>query len=182
MEDTAQPQVQPHFAEATVGVQQEKELVKWTAAERPYKPLDRQMFVTGVVVAILEGVIMLLAGEFMAVLVLAAVIFAYYVWSTVPPQQVEYIITTRGIRTNGQLYTWAEMTRWWMGEKWGSKLLTVDLSAGKQGLRRLHLVLGTEEAAVKTVMEKYVLMEKPVETAMDRAGRWLAEKFPFEAK
>ena len=53
------------------------------------------MFVTGVVVAILVGVIMLLAGEFMAILVLAAVIFAYYVWSTVLPQQVEHRITTR---------------------------------------------------------------------------------------
>ncbi|KKU27527.1 MAG: hypothetical protein UX80_C0031G0010 [Candidatus Amesbacteria bacterium GW2011_GWA2_47_11b] len=167
--DPAQPQIE-----------QERELVKWIAAERPYKPLDRQMFVTGVVVAILVGVIMLLAGEFMAVLVLAAVIFAYYVWSTVSPQQVEYVITTRGIRMSGRLYTWVEMTRWWMGEKWGSRLLTVETPTSWP--KRLHLVLGAEEEAVKGVMEKYVLMEKPVETSMDRAGKWLAEKFPLQAR
>ena len=167
--DPAQPQIE-----------QERELVKWMAAERPYKPLDRQMFVTGVVVAALVGVIMLLAGEFMAVLVLAAVIFAYYVWSTVPPQQVEYVITTRGIRMSGQLYAWAEMTRWWMGEKWGSRLLTVETPASWP--KRLHLVLGSEEETVKSVMEKYVLMERPAETAMDRAGKWLSEKFPLQAR
>ena len=171
MDDTAQTQVQ-----------QERELVKWMAMERPYKPLDRQMFVTGVVVAILVGVIMLLAGEFMAILVLAAVIFAYYVWSTVPPQQVEYKITTRGIRTSGQLYSWGEMVRWWVEEKWGSKLLVVDLPAGRQELLRLHLVLGVEEAAVRDVMEKYLLMEKPAETGMDKVGRWIGEKFPLQAK
>jgi len=166
--------------EETAQVEQERELVKWTAAERPYRPLDRQIFVTGVVVAILVGVIMLLAGEFMAILVLAAVIFAYYVWSTVPPQQVEYLITTRGIRMSGQLYAWTEMTRWWMGEKWGSKLLTVETPVSWP--KRLHLVLGAEEEAVKGVMEKYVLMEKPVETTMDKAGKWLMEKFPLQAK
>ncbi len=163
-------------------VEQERELVKWMVAERPYKPLDRQMFVTGVVVAILVGVIMLLAGEFMAILVLAAVIFAYYVWSTVPPQQVEHIITTRGIRTSGQLYSWGEMARWWVEEKWGSKLLVVDLPAGRQELLRLHLVLGPEEMAVKEVMEKYLLMEKPTEMGMDKVGRWIGEKFPLQAK
>ena len=77
---------------------------------------------------------------------------------------------------------WAEMVRWWIGEKWGSRLLTVDLPAGRQGLRRLHLVLGAEEEAVKGVMEKYVLMEKPAETSMDKAGKWLTEKFPLQAR
>ncbi len=167
--DPAQPQIE-----------QERELVKWMAAERPYKPLDRQIFVTGMVVAILVGVIMLLAGEFMAILVLAAVIFAYYVWSTVPPQQAEHIITTRGIRTNARLYTWEEMTRWWVEEKWGSKLLMVETPASWP--IRLHLVLGAEEAAVREVMEKYVLMEKPMETGMDKMGRWIGEKFPLQAR
>lgn len=169
MEETAQTQVQ-----------QEKELVKWMAAERPYKPLDRQMFVTGVVVAILVGVIMLLAGEFMAILVLAAVIFAYYVWSTVPPQQVEYKITTRGIRTSGQLYSWGEMARWWVEEKWGSKLLVVETPVSWP--KQLHLVLGEEETVVREVMGKYLLMEKPAETGMEKMGRWVGEKFPLQAK
>ena len=178
--ESAQPQIEPASAEGYGEVRQERELVKWMAAERPYKPLDKQMFVTGVVVAILVGVIMLLAGEFMAVLVLAAVIFAYYVWSTVSPQQVEYVITTRGIRTSGRLYSWGEMTRWWIEEKWRSRLLTVETPASWP--KRLHLVLGAEEPAVKEAMEKYVLMETPAETAMDRAGKWLAEKFPLQAK
>ena len=136
-------------------VQQEKGISEVVAMERPYKPLDRQMFVTGVVVAILVGVIMLLAGEFMAILVLAAVIFAYYVWSTVLPQQVEHRITTRGIRTSGQLYSWGR----WPGGGWrkngGSKLLVVETPVSWP--KQLHLVLGAEEAVVRGVMEKILV-------------------------
>ena len=83
------------------------------------------MFVTGVVVAILVGVIMLLAGEFMAILVLAAVIFAYYVWSTVLPQQVEHRITTREFGQAGNCIP-GEMARWWWRKNGGSKLLVVE--------------------------------------------------------
>jgi len=38
------------------------------------------------------------------------------------------------------------------------------------------------ENQIKEAMGKYVLMEKPAETTMDRAGKWLTEKFPLEAK
>lgn len=178
--DPTQPQIEPASAEGFGEVKQERELVKWTAAERPYKPLDRQIFVTGVVVAILVGVIMLLAGEFMAILVLAAVIFAYYVWSTVPPQQTENTITTRGIRTNARLYAWGEMTRWWVEEKLGSRLLVIEMPASWP--TRMHLILGAEEMAVKEAMGKYVLMEKPAETGMDAVGRWIGEKFPLQTR
>ena len=48
--------------------------------------------------------------------------------------------------------------------------------------KQLHLVLGAEEAVVRGVMEKYLLMEKPTETGMDKVGRWIGEKFPLQAK
>ena len=161
-------------------VEQEKELVKWTAASRPFKPLSRQIFTTAVAIAILVGVILIFAGEWVLIMVMAAAIFAYYAWSTVPPEESEYVITTRGLRVHGQLYRWEELSRWWMEDKWGYKLMVVDTPLSFP--RRLHVVLGTaSEAKVKEVMEKYVLMERPEPTAMDRAGKWVAEKFPLEA-
>lgn len=167
--ETAQPQIE-----------QERELVVWKAMERPFKARDRQFFTTAMVIAMLVGVILLFAREWMLVATLAAGVFAYYVWSTVPPQEVEYKITSRGVRMHNQLYTWAEMARWWVEEKWGYKLLAVDVPASFP--KRLYLVMTDNESQVKEAMGKYVLMEKPAETSMDRAGKWLTEKFPLEAR
>ena len=161
-------------------MEQEKELVVWKAMERPFKARDRQFFTTAMVIAALVGVILLFAREWMLVVTLVAGIFAYYVWSTVPPQEVEYKITSRGVKMHGRLYTWEEMARWWIEEKWGHKLLAVDTPASFP--KRLYLVLADNQSQVEEAMGKYVLMESPAETSMDRAGKWLSEKFPLEAR
>lgn len=162
-------------------VQQEKELVKWVAQSRPFKPLSRQLFTTAVAICVLVAIIMAFAGEWVLIAVMAAGIFAYYMWSTVPPEEMEHALTTRGLRMHSQLYSWGEMDRWWIEEKWGHKLLSIDVPASWP--RRLHLVIKSEdEGKVKEVIEKYVMMEKPVETAIDRMGKWMADKFPLEAK
>jgi hypothetical protein len=161
--------------------QPERELLKWSAVSRPYKPLDRQLFATGVIIAVLVSIISALAGEWMLIAVIVAMIFAYYMWSTVPPESTEYVITTRGMRIHGQLYLWQELTRWWIEDKWGHKMLLVD--APLSFPKRIHLVLGEIDAQkLEEIMGKYLLMEKPLETSMDKAGRWLADKFPLSTR
>lgn len=162
-------------------VSQEKELVKWVASSRPFRPLSRQLFSTGVAVCVLVAIIMAFAGEWVLIAVMVAGIFAYYMWSTVVPEEVEYRLTNRGLRAHGQLYSWAEMARWWSDEKWGYKLLVVDTPLTWP--KRLHLVVKTEdESKVREVFEKYVVMEKPELTVVDKMGKWMADKFPLEAK
>lgn len=160
-------------------VEQEKELVKWRASARPYKPLSRQLFMTGVAIAILVGVILAFAGEWALILVVGAMVFAYYVWSTVPPEETEYGMTTQGVKVHGQVYKWEELGRWWVEEKWGTRLVVIEAPVSIS--RRLFLVLGSgEEKKIAEVLNKYLVMEKPIETQMDKAGKWLMEKFPLE--
>ncbi len=161
--------------------QPEKELLKWTAASRPYKPLDRQLFATGVIIAILVSIISAFAGEWMPIAVIIAMVLAYYMWSTVPPEDTEYTITTRGIRAHRQLYLWQALTRWWLEDTGGHKILVVDTPLNFP--KRLHLGLGSQDAdQVANIMSKYLLQEKPAETALDKAGRWLADKFPLSTR
>lgn len=148
---------------------------------RPFQPGDRQIFITGVVVAILISVILALAGEWMLIAVLVALIFAYYVWTNVPPEETEYVITTKGVRMHGQIYLWQELTRWWVEEKWGHKILSIDAPVSFP--KRLHLVMGSvDEAKLTEVMGKHLVLEAPIDTPMDRAGRWLVEKFPLSSR
>lgn len=159
-------------------VQPERELLHWQAVSRPYRPLDRQLFATGVVIAILVSIIAAFAGEWMLIAVVAATVFAYYVWSTVPPEKTDYVITTKGLRMHGQTYLWQELSRWWIEDKWGHKLLVVDAPLSVP--RRLHLVLeNVDPAALQQVMETHLTMDRPVDTAVDKAGKWLSDKFPL---
>ncbi len=161
--------------------QPEQTLFKWMAPSRPFKLRDRQFFTTIIVIAALISILLAFAGEWMLIATIAAMIFAYYIWSTVPPEDVEYSITTRGVRVHGQLYRWEDLVQWWFEDKWGQKMLVIatPLAVAK----RLHLLLGqTPEDSVKQVMEKHLVMEKPPETVTDKAGKWVAEKFPLEAR
>ena len=133
------------------------------------------------VIAILVGIILLLAGEWILIMVVAALVFAYYVWSTVPPVEADFSITTRGVRMHGQLYAWEVLNRWWISEKWGHKLLNIETPVVTVGRLILPLGKGTQEEAEK-VIGKYVLMEQPNDTTMDKLGKWLTETFPLEEK
>lgn len=133
------------------------------------------------VIAILVSVLLIFAGEWMLIGVIAAMVFAYYVWSTVPPEEVEHVLTTRGVRVHGQLYRFEDMERWWMEDRWGYKMLIIDIPVAFP--KRLHLVVGNvDENVLKETMGVSVLMEQPVETPMERMGKWLAEKFPLDIR
>jgi len=111
--------------------------------------------------------------------VIAALAFAYYLWSTTPPQNTSYSITSLGIRAHDQLYRFEEITRWWLEDKWGQTLLVIDTPY--RFPPRLHLLLHTlKPKSIEDILSQYVLMEKPKATPLDRAGVWLASKFPLE--
>lgn len=171
---TGEPEVAPR-------VEQERTLLTWKAPSRPYRASQKQFMTVPLVIGVLVGLILLLAGEWMLIAVVAALIFAYYVWSTVPPEEAEYSLTNRGVRVHGQLYVWEAFTRWWMEEKWGHKL--VALEAPRHMVGRVLVPLGSgDEKKVEEIVSKFVLREKPADTAVDKAGKWLAEKFPLEEK
>ncbi|HBC72431.1 MAG: hypothetical protein UX91_C0001G0137 [Candidatus Amesbacteria bacterium GW2011_GWB1_47_19] len=167
------------MAEPLPRVEQEKTLVSWKAPARPFKPRGSQFLTVPMVTAILVGIILLLAGEWMLIAVVVALVFAYYVWTTVPPMEAEFLITTRGLRLHEQLYVWEVLTRWWMTDKWGQKILAVETPTVMVG--RLLLPLGkTDEKEIIKEMEKYLLREQPADTTLDKMGKWLTEKFPLE--
>lgn len=161
-------------------VEQEKVLFSWRGPARPFKARkDKQFMTVPVVIAGLLTLILITAGEWLLIAGVVAVVFVYYVWSTVPPQEMEYRITTRGMRMGGRLTEWWQLSRWWWSEKWGTKLLNIEMPG--QVLGRMAIPVGGENAEkVGEAMAKMLLNEQPEETAMDKAGRWLAEKFPME--
>lgn len=162
-------------------IEQEKNVLSWKAPARPFKYKDKQVMTVPIVIAILAGIIMIIAGEWVIIALIVAMIFAYYMWSTVPPEEAEYLITNRGIRMHGKAYPWEILSRWWIEEKEGQKLLMLETPVGVVG--RLVIPLGKQkQEEVEKVMEKYVFHEKPADSQLDKAGKWLATKFPIAEK
>jgi hypothetical protein len=159
----------------------EETLLQWSALSRPYKPLDRQLFMTGVIIAVLVSIIAAFAGEWMLIAVIVAGIFAYYMWSTVPPENTEYILTSKGVRVHGQLYLWQDLSHWWFDNKNGHHMVIIDTPVSVT--RRIHLLLGDMgPEKIQQVLNKHLPMDKPEETSMDKAGRWVSEKFPLNSR
>jgi|SRR3989344_1710073 len=162
-------------------VEQERVVVIWKAPARPYKGKGKGFMTVPLVIGGLVALILLVAGEWVLISVVAALVFGYYAWTVVPPEEVEYKLTTRGARVGGDLYEWEWFTRWWETEKWGHKLITLEMPGNVVG--RLILPVGSGDVSkVVGVMEKLLLNEKPPETMTDKAGKWLTEKFPLEQK
>jgi hypothetical protein len=118
----------------------------------------------------------------LTIVVVAAMIFAYWSWSAIPAEMTEFSISSRGIRVKDKLYDWYEFTRWWMTEKWGHKLLALESPGQVAGRLVLPLGEGIKEEKVEEIMEKLLLRETPPETTLDKMGKWLTENFPLEKR
>lgn len=158
--------------------QPEELLYAWSAPSRPFKKHNRNYFTTIAVIVLLVSLILVFAGQFVPMAVVCAVAFMIYVINTIPPQEIQYSITTYGVRIGDKLYYWDLMTRFWYGEKYGKKLLYIQIIEFPE---RLTLVLGDANTEILTsIFSELLLLEKPPLSVYERIAQWLQDKFPLD--
>lgn len=158
---------------------EEKVWLEWTAPSRPYKKRDREFYTTVAIIVFLVSLILFFAGQFLFIAVVVSVAFVTYVLATVPPDHVHNALTTFGIHTGENLFYWEELGRFWFTTQYGSRMLHVETARAFPGVLVL-LLENMSEDEVKRVMIKYTTFEKPKDTWLDNAAKWLQEKFPLE--
>ena len=160
---------------------EERVLVSWRAAGRPFKRRDREYYTTIGAIVFLVAIILLFLKEWLLIAVMIALAFVAYVLASVPPEETKHELTNKGIRTGDKLYRWQELWRFWIEEKWRQKMLVVETRY--KFPRRLLLMLGeADEELVKRTLKEYLFLEKPEPTFMDKASEWLVEKVPLESE
>ena len=158
-----------------------KDLFVWQALARPYKRRNKEWYSTIAAIIFLLAVILIFLQEWTLIGVIVSIGFLSYVLSSVPPEKVETKITTRGIIAGSKRFDWTLLYRFWFSEKWGSQMLNVETRLGFP--RRLMFVINKpDEPKIKKILEKYLILEKPQNQFVDRAGNWLQRKFPLENK
>jgi len=157
----------------------EETVVEWKASSRPFKKRNRQFYTTVGLITILISAILFLAGQFLPIAVVIAVAFLGYVLSSVPPETIINKITTYGIRSDTDLYYWEELGRFWFETRYDQKMVHIE-TARFPG--RIALLLeNIPEQEMEEILSEVLLKQKPVDTFIDIATRWLQEKIPLES-
>jgi len=158
-----------------------KDLLAWKAPARPFKPRNREYYTTIAAIVFLLAIILLFMREWVLIGVIISMSFVAYVLSSVPPEEIENKITTRGLVSGGKRYDWNLLYRFWFTQKWGNEILNIETKLAFP--RRLMFIVDkSAKEKIKSLVEKYLIFEKPEKTFMDKASAWLQAKVPLETE
>jgi hypothetical protein len=154
----------------------ERDLVVWTAPARPFKRRGRQFYVTTFAIAGIVSLVLFLAEGIMPVILIISLVFLYYVLSTVQPENIEYKVTTKGIRISNKLTEWQVLNSFWFSDRFDNHLMIIDTSIIPG---RTEIVVNPEvEEEIKRQVSAYIPYEEVPAGALDRATNWFADKIP----
>ena len=161
-------------------VKVEKILSEWSAPSRPYKIRSREFYTTILSIAFLLGVILLLLKEFLLIGVIMAFAFLSYVLATYKPEDAKHQVTTSGIRTDGKLYAWNQLTNFWIKKQWDQEVIICKTLNPIPGVILLVVDPSKKTAILKAIGDKIPLV-KPTDSFVDKASKWLGNKIPLES-
>lgn len=153
-----------------------KDIFSWVSPARPFKIRNRQFYITVFAIAGIVGIVLFLAEGFMPVILIISLIFLFYVMNTVPPENIEYKITSKGITIAGRVTEWNLLTRFWFTKRFDNELLVIE-TLNLPG--RLELVIKPEDKeTIKKELAKKIPEEEAAASVIDRASNWLARRLP----
>jgi hypothetical protein len=155
-----------------------KTIVTWIAPSRPFKKRDRQYYTTVAAIVFLVSLILFFAGQFLPIAVVISIGFLAYVLSSVPPHEVKIEINTYGIEIEELPYYWEEMGRFWLEQKYGQEILTIEVVRFPG--RIILMFKEDKKEELRKILSEVLLEEKPIDTFYDKAGKWLQDKIPLE--
>lgn len=156
-------------------------LVEWSAPARPYKERTREFYTTILSIAFLLGVILLLLKEFLLIGVIMAFAFLSYVLATHKPEDVTHQLNDDGIVTDGKLYKWEEFSQFWVTKQFDQEVVICKTFKTLPGVVLMLLPLTKKESILKVLRDK-LKEEKPADSFVDKASRWLGQKIPLESQ
>lgn len=154
----------------------ERDLVSWVAPARPFKRRNREFFVTVIAMAAVGGLILFLIEGWLPVVLVISLVFLVYVMSTVEPENIEYKVTTQGIKMAGKTTGWDIMRRFWFAKRFESELLVIE-TVTLPG--RLEVVVKPElKADITKAISQYLAHEEVPASYLDKATLWFSTKMP----
>jgi hypothetical protein len=154
----------------------ERVLFSWKAPARPFKRRDRQFWMTLIAIAAILGLILFLIEGAMPVILIIALVFLFYVLSTVEPEEIDYQITNKGIRIADKRTNMGVLTRFWFTRRFNSELLVFEMAILPG---RLEVVINPKDkGSIRKALSAYLSEEEAPPSGLDKAANWFAKKLP----
>ena len=156
-------------------------LFEWVAAERAFQKRDRDFWITAISILVLVSVILIFIKEFFLIFALGSLLFLYYVLSTVPPGEIKYRITNRGVYFGEGQYYWDIFEKFWFKTNLSSEMIHLGTV-----LRFPRVVSMVIKQADKDKLKEYVIKRIPMvenpPNFVDKLTAWAASKLPLEKR
>lgn len=155
-------------------------LMSWKSLARPERKGINQKFMrTGIVIGLVVALFLALMQEFFLIMVVASIVFFAYILINSPIETFEHEISTHGIKTQGQMFYWYELTKFFFTQNADAHVLAVD-TFDKLPSRLYLLYSLDQEQKLKEICEKYITyLEKEPLTSLDKAYSKVLGKFNF---
>jgi len=143
------------------GERDEQLLYKWSAPSRVYVKRDRTWYWGVLFVVLIVCVALLYLQEYFLIATVLSLLFVVYVASLVPPENTEHQITSLGIRSFGELYTWDMLKDFWISYRSGREILNIDTTVTAP--TRLILLYSSKDKAkiISLFKEKLKYLDMP---------------------
>jgi len=156
--------------------QLDKDLFSWTAPARPFKRRDREFYITVLVIVAIVGLVVFLVEGWMPVILLVSLVFLYYILSTVEPENIEYRITTGGIKIAQDKVGWDSLIRFWFSRRFNNQLVIFEIPTIPG---RMELVINTEDKnKIRDILNDYIPEEEAPPSFLDKSANWVGSKLP----
>jgi len=158
-------------------LKKEEVLFSWKAPARPFRKRKKEELKFPAVVVGLLILILLFFKEFALIGVLLSLCFVAYVFSTVPPKEIENKITTKGVYSGNHFYPWEQLDSFWFSEVSGQKVL--NFATYLNFPTQIFLLLGDlDEDKVETTLSEYIRFNpNPPRSLLDNLAESLGKKF-----
>lgn len=157
----------------------EEVFLTWEGPNRVYKKRTREYYTSIAIIVFLLSILAYFANQITAIFLIISVGFLSYVFAAIPPTQIEYKITSYGIHIGKKLYPWETLNRFWTTARFDNIVLHIEHTDPL--FRRITLVIPNDaEEAIVGMLAIMLPNEEPEPTFIEKAGRWLEEKFPLE--
>ena len=159
----------------------EKIKFEWIAPERAYQKKNKDFWITVISILVLVSVILFFVKEFFLIISLISALFLYYVLSTVPPQDIKYKLTNRGVYFGENRYEWDMFTRFWFKTSLSNEMIHFETIL--RFPQQISLVINKEdkEKIKELVVKKLPLIDESP-NFVDKLTKWGISKLPLEKK
>ena len=159
----------------------EKIRFEWIAPERAYQKKDRDFWITVISILVLVSVILFFVKEFFLIISLISALFLYYVLSTVPPQDIKYKLTNRGVYFGENRYEWSLFTRFWFKTSLSNEMIHFETIL--RFPQQISLVINKEDKdKIKELVVKKLPLIEESPNFVDKLTKWGISKLPLEKK